>query len=121
RRALARRAPSPGGRFEGEPSAGIAVFLAKPRKGELSMALFSGSSNGHDIHRDVEALRREVAALSRVAAKRGAAAWRGASDEASGLYDEVAERVGNAMPIIRRRAHDLEETIRDNPTRAAAA
>ena len=84
------------------------------------MALFSGSSNGHDIHRDVEALRREVAALSRVAAKRGAAAWRGASDEASGLYDEVAERVGNAMPIIRRRAHDLEETIRDNPARTAA-
>ena len=84
------------------------------------MALFSGRSNGYDIHRDVEALRREVAALSRVAAKRGAAAWRGASDEASGLYDDVAERVHNALPVIRRRARDLEETIRDNPARAAA-
>ncbi|HRP79540.1 MAG TPA: hypothetical protein PL183_10675 [Aquamicrobium sp.] len=85
------------------------------------MALFSGRSNGHDIHRDVEALRREVAALSRIATKRGAAAWRGASDEASGLYDEVAERISHAMPVIRRRAHDLEETIRDNPARTAAA
>jgi hypothetical protein len=66
------------------------------------MALFSGRSNGHDIHRDVEALRREVAALSRIATKRGAAAWRGASDEASGLYDEVAERISHAMPVIRR-------------------
>ena len=84
------------------------------------MALFSGHRNGHDIHRDVEALRREVAALSRAASKRGAAAWRGASDEASGFYDEVAERVGNAMPIIRRRARDIEDTIRDNPARSAA-
>jgi hypothetical protein len=62
-------------------------------KGELPMALFSGPGTGHDIHRDVEALRREVAALSRIAAKR----------------------------VIRRRAHDLEETIRDNPARTAAA
>jgi hypothetical protein len=84
------------------------------------MALFSGRSNGHDIHRDVEALRREVAALSRVAAKRGTAAWRGASEEASGLYDDVAERVHNALPVIRRHARDIEETIRDNPARAAA-
>ncbi|MCO5147049.1 MAG: hypothetical protein M9895_12835 [Aquamicrobium sp.] len=85
------------------------------------MALFSGRSNGHDLHRDIEALRREVAALSRAATKRGTAAWRGASDEASGLYDDVAERIGHALPVIRRRAHDLEETIRDNPGRAAAA
>lgn len=85
------------------------------------MALFSGRSNGHDLHRDIEALRREVAALSRAATKRGSAAWRGASDEASGLYDDVAERIGHALPVIRRRAHDLEETIRDNPGRAAAA
>jgi len=85
------------------------------------MALFSGRSNGYDLHRDIEALRREVAALSRAATKRGSAAWRGASDEASGLYDDVAERIGHALPVIRRRAHDLEETIRDNPGRAAAA
>ena len=85
------------------------------------MALFSGRSNGHDLHRDIEALRREVAALSRAATRRGTAAWRAASDEASGLYDDVAERIGHALPVIRHRAHDLEETIRDNPGRAAAA
>lgn len=85
------------------------------------MALFTGRSNGYDLHRDIEALRREVAALSRAATRRGAAAWRGAGDEASGFYDDVAERVGHALPVIRRRARDLEETIRDNPARAAAA
>ncbi|MBE0692618.1 MAG: hypothetical protein IH590_05870 [Aquamicrobium sp.] len=84
------------------------------------MALFSSRDSGYDLHRDIEALRREIAALSRTASKRGAAAWRGATDEASGLYDDVAERFNNALPVIRRRARDLEETIRDNPTRTAA-
>lgn len=84
------------------------------------MALFSSHSNGHDIHRDIAALRREVAALSRSVSKRGAAAWRDASGEAAGLYDDVAERIGHALPVIRRRAHALEETVRDNPARTAA-
>ncbi|RIK87852.1 MAG: hypothetical protein DCC69_03400 [Hyphomicrobiales bacterium] len=84
------------------------------------MALFSSRSDGYDLHRDIEALRREVAALSRSASRRGAAAWRGASGEAAGLYDDVAERIGHALPVIRRRAHDLEETIRENPARTAA-
>ena len=76
------------------------------------MALFSSRSDGYDLHRDIEALRREVPARSRSASRRGAAAWRGASGEAAGLYDDVAERIGHALPVIRRRAHDLEETIR---------
>lgn len=84
------------------------------------MALFSGRSNGYDVHRDIENLRREVVALSRSASKRGSAAWRGASEEASGFYDDLAGRVQDALPVMRRRAHELEETIRDNPARAAA-
>lgn len=84
------------------------------------MALFSSRSRGDDLHRDIEALRRDVAALSRTVSKRGANAWRGAADEASGLYDDVAERFAHALPVMRRRAHDLEETIRDNPGRTMA-
>lgn len=84
------------------------------------MALFSSRDSSYDLHRDIEALRREIAALSRSASKRGTAAWRGASDEAAGLYDDVTERFNNALPVIRRRARDLEETIRDNPARSAA-
>jgi len=84
------------------------------------MALFSSRSKSDDIYRDIEALRRDIAALSRTASKRGANALRGAADEASGLYSDVAERMAHAMPVMRRRAHDLEETIRDNPGRAVA-
>jgi len=84
------------------------------------MALFSSRSSNHDIHRDIEALRRDIAALSRSASKRGAKAWRGAADEASGLYEDVSERFSHALPLMRQRAHDLEETIRDNPGRTIA-
>lgn len=84
------------------------------------MALFSNHSNGHDIQRDIEALRRDIAALSRSATKRGTSAWRDAANEASGVYDEVTQRINHALPVMRRRAYDLEETIRDNPGRTVA-
>lgn len=84
------------------------------------MALFSSHSKKHDLYHDLEALRRDVAALSRTVSKQGATAWRGAAGEASGLYDDLAGRIGHALPVMRRRAHDLEETIRDNPGRAVA-
>lgn len=84
------------------------------------MALFSSRSNSHDINRDIEALRRDVAALTSTLSRQGANAWRGAADEASGLYEDVAGRIGEMLPVMRRRAHDLEETIRDNPGRTAA-
>src|SRR5690606_14329493 len=73
------------------------------QQGRTSLALFSSRDSNYDIHRDIEALRREIATLSRTASKRGSAALRGAADEASGLYDDVAERFNNALPVIRRR------------------
>ena len=84
------------------------------------MALFSNHNNGHDLQRDIEALRRDIAALSRSASKRGANAWRGAANEASGFYDDVTQRVSQALPVVRQRTHDLEDTIRDNPGRSIA-
>lgn len=84
------------------------------------MALFSNHSNGQDIQRDIEALRRDIAALSRSVTKRGTSAWRDAASEASGVYDEMTQRINHALPMMRRRAHDLEETIRDNPGRSVA-
>lgn len=84
------------------------------------MALFSNHSDSFDVNDEIAALRKEVASLSRALSKRGAAAYRGASHEASDLYGDIAERVVSAMPAIRKRAHDIEDTIRDNPQRTVA-
>lgn len=83
------------------------------------MALFD--RDNLDIYDEVAALRREVSVLSRAVSKRGAAAYGSASEGAADLYADIADRVVAALPVIRRRAHDLEETIRDNPTRTMAA
>jgi hypothetical protein len=84
------------------------------------MALFSRNDDVLDLHRQIALLRKEMATLSRSAAKRGASAYRDTRDEAGDLYGEIVERVSDALPVIRKRAHDLEETIRANPQRTVA-
>lgn len=84
------------------------------------MALFSHHHDLFDLRHEVGALRKEVAALAKTASKQGSSAYRGTRDQANDLYAELADRVSDALPVIRRRAHDLEETIRANPTRTVA-
>ena len=85
------------------------------------MAFFSHRNDAFDLHDEVAALRKQLAALSRSVPKRGSAAWRETQAEASDLYDQIADRVSDALPVIRRGAHDLERTIRRNPVPTAAA
>lgn len=84
------------------------------------MPFFARNHDAHDLHHQIAVLRKEMAALSRPVSKRGAASYRDASDGAADLYEEFTDRVGNALPVIRQRAHDLEATIRDNPMRTVA-
>ncbi|MBX9453816.1 MAG: hypothetical protein KL801_18665 [Mesorhizobium sp.] len=84
------------------------------------MALFSRYQSSLDLHKEIGALRKEVAALGKAASRQGSSAYRDTRDQASDLYAELAERVSDALPVIRRRAHDFEETIRANPTRTVA-
>lgn len=85
------------------------------------MAFFSHRNDDFDLREEVAALRRQLAALSRATPRRGAEAWRDARDDASALYEDLSERVADAMPVIRRRARHVEEAIRDNPVPVLAA
>lgn len=85
------------------------------------MALFSNRHDEFDLRDEVATLRKQLAALHREMPKRGAAAWRDSRDEVSDLYDDVSGRIADALPVIRRRARDIEATIRDNPVPALAA
>lgn len=84
------------------------------------MAFFSNSDNNLDVHAEIAALRKEIAALSKNASKQGAAAWRTTSERTSELGNELMDRAAASLPVIRRHAHDLEESIRHNPGRSIA-
>lgn len=84
------------------------------------MAFFSHGRGGHDVHDEIDALRREVASLARSISGHGAAALREGGSHASDIGNELMQRASAALPVIRRRAHELEETIRDHPGRTLA-
>lgn len=82
------------------------------------------SSSRDDIIDNLEeqlaTLRKEVKSLRKIAAKRGAAAYDDASEGVSNLYDEIASRVIDAAPHLRKSARRVEQHARDNPAAAAA-
>lgn len=82
------------------------------------------SSSRDDIVENLEeqlaSLRKEVKSLRKMAAKRGAAAYDDASEGAAHLYDEIAHRVLEAVPPLRKSARRVEQQARDNPAAAAA-
>ena len=73
-----------------------------------------------DLQEQVARLSGEVAALSRLLSKRGAAAYADGRETAADLYDDLRERVIEAMPAVRRQARVVEKAARDNPTATAA-
>lgn len=73
-----------------------------------------------NLETQVDALRKELARLQRSLGKRGARAYDEASEQAGVLYEDIAERWADALPVIRKRARYVEQQARDNPGTAAA-
>lgn len=84
------------------------------------MNMLPGRLGADDLAAEVTALRKELRALSRDVSKRGRTAYRAAEHDVSEIYADVAEKLVAALPVIRRRAHDVERVVRDNPTRTIA-
>ncbi len=84
------------------------------------MAPFSRHQSSLDLHQEIATLRKEVAALGKAMSRQGSSAYRDTRDQATDFYADLADRISDVMPVIRRRAHDFEETIRANPTRTVA-
>lgn len=83
------------------------------------MAFFS-SSQVDDLEAQLASLRKEVARLQKLAAKRGSALYGDASENAAHYYDEIAHRVADAMPHVRAGAREVERRARENPAATAA-
>lgn len=73
-----------------------------------------------DLDKQVAVLSKELAALRKVVAKRGGAYCEDGRDAASDYYAQLADRIGDALPAIRKQGRAIERTARDHPATAAA-
>ena len=73
-----------------------------------------------DLDKQVAVLSKELAALRKVMAKRGGAYYEDGRDAASDYYAQLADRISDALPAIRKQGRAIERTARDHPATAAA-
>jgi ElaB/YqjD/DUF883 family membrane-anchored ribosome-binding protein len=73
-----------------------------------------------DLEAQVTRLSRELASLKKMLAKQGSRAYADTQAMASDLYEDVSDRLSEALPVVRERARAVEKAARDNPTTTAA-
>ncbi|CDX11203.1 conserved hypothetical protein [Mesorhizobium sp. ORS 3324] len=73
-----------------------------------------------DLDRQFAALSRQLDDLRKILARRGDAYYGDGREAASDYYSQLAERIHEALPAIRRRGRALERTARDHPGTAVA-
>lgn len=83
-------------------------------------SLFSKLNDELDLEAQVARLNRELATLKKAMTKRGSAAYADGRETAADLYDDLRERLDEAMPHIRKGARNVERAARDNPAVTAA-
>jgi ElaB/YqjD/DUF883 family membrane-anchored ribosome-binding protein len=76
-----------------------------------------------NLEEQVASLRKEVSTLTKLLSKRGAAAYSDTREGASDLYDELWNRLVDALPRIRKQARDQArfagKKAHDNPVATA--
>ncbi|MFD2058899.1 hypothetical protein ACFSQT_39235 [Mesorhizobium calcicola] len=83
------------------------------------MASFSTFSD-IDLDKQVAALTRDLASLKKAVSRRGGAYYEDGRDAALDTYSDLAGRLRDAMPAIRKQGRVIEKSARDHPAAAAA-
>lgn len=83
-----------------------------------SFKKLAGSIEG-DLEDQIASLTKELSALKKQAAKRGASVYEDTREHASDLYGELWDRFSESVPMLRRRARTVEQAAKDNPATAA--
>ncbi len=73
-----------------------------------------------DLDRRIAALSRELATLKKTLARRGSAYYDDGREAAADLYDDLSERIGHALPALRKQARVVERSAREHPAATAA-
>jgi ElaB/YqjD/DUF883 family membrane-anchored ribosome-binding protein len=89
-------------------------------KGRKHIMASLSSLSDLDIDKQVAALSRELAALKKTVSRRGGAYYEDGRDAASDYYTQIAARLADSLPSIRKQGRAIERTARDHPATAAA-
>ena len=73
-----------------------------------------------DLEKQIAGLSKELAALKRELSRRSGSYYADGRDAVSDYYADIAERIGERLPDLRRRAKAIESSARDHPAAAAA-
>jgi hypothetical protein len=68
-----------------------------------------------DLEDQVQALRQDLKALKKAAARRGANLYDDASDTVSDYLSDIGNRIGSSLPAIRRHTRAVEKAAFDHP------
>jgi len=78
-----------------------------------------GDDLSGDLKDQVSKLRKEVSSLRKSLARQGADAYADTRDTAGDLYDDLTERLAEAMPRLRRQSRAMRRTASDHPVTTA--
>jgi ElaB/YqjD/DUF883 family membrane-anchored ribosome-binding protein len=84
------------------------------------MDWFSTKHERNDLEQQIDALRREMAHLAKSVSRQGRHAVKRTSKGSADLYEEIAEHLVAALPVIRGQARAFERTVRSHPKQTVA-
>lgn len=72
-----------------------------------------------ELEDQVARLQKEVKVLRKALGKRTASAYDDGRDMAADVYDEIASRLSDAMPVLRERSRVMRRAASDHPVTTA--
>jgi ElaB/YqjD/DUF883 family membrane-anchored ribosome-binding protein len=81
------------------------------------MAWYSGLSDLVETARvsdELSSLRKELALIQRKLRRSGKAGWQAAEEQGSDFYEDLRDRLSDALPVVQRQAQVAGRFARDN-------
>ncbi len=79
-------------------------------------SILNEAANAADLRDEISALRREMSLIQRKLRRGGRAGWAAAEEHGAELYDDLRERMAEALPVVQRQARVAGRFARDNST-----
>jgi hypothetical protein len=97
-----------------------AIFVGLPSEQEKETAMALSAIRNIDLEKQVDSLSRELAVLRKEVSRQGGAFYADGRDTLSDYCSDIAGRISERLPNLRRQARVIEGSAREHPAAAAA-